>query len=165
MKSEKSKCSKDFIRHRKNDPNTKTPKGGKMIKFSEKIKYTLYIDPAVLKRVDDLFKQDGCKSKSEFIERAVRFYCGYLSAENYRDYVPKVMLSTIKGSLDGFESRMASLMFKMSVELSVLNRVTAATVDTGDLNLPRIRADCVRDVKRIQGVITLAEAVEDEENK
>ena len=59
-----------------------------MIKFSEKIKYTLYIDPAVLKRVDDLFKQDGCKSKSEFIERAVRFYCGYLSAENYRDYVP-----------------------------------------------------------------------------
>ena len=136
-----------------------------MIKFSEKIKYTLYIDPAVLKRVDDLFKQDGCKSKSEFIERAVRFYCGYLSAENYRDYVPKVMLSTIKGSLDGFESRTASLMFKMSVELSVLNRVTAATVDTGDLNLPRIRADCVRDVKRIQGVITLAEAVEDEENK
>ena len=136
-----------------------------MIKFSEKIKYTLYIDPAVLKRVDDLFKQDGCKSKSEFIERAVRFYCGYLSAENYRDYVPKVMLSTIKGSLDGFESRMASLMFKMSVELSVLNRVTAATVDTGDLNLPRIRADCVRDVKRIQGVITLTEAVEDEENK
>jgi hypothetical protein len=60
---------------------------------------------------------------------------------------------------------MASLMFKMAVELSVLNRVTAATVDTGDLNLPRIRADCVRDVKRIQGVISLAEAVKDEENK
>ena len=36
---------------------------------------------------------------------------------------------------------------------------------TGDLNLPRIRADCVRDVKRIQGVISLAEAVKDEENK
>ena len=165
MKSEKNKCSKDSIRHRKNDSNTKTPKGGTLIKFSEKTKYTLYIDPAELKRVDDLFKQDGCKSKSEFIERAVRFYCGYLSAENYRDYVPKVMLSTIKGSLDGFESRMASLMFKMAVELSVLNRVTAATVDTGDLNLPRIRADCVRDVKRIQGVISLAEAVKDEENK
>ena len=136
-----------------------------MIKISEKIKYTLYIDPAVLKRVDDLFKQDGCKSKSEFIERAVRFYCGYLSAENYRDYVPKVMLSTIKGSLDGFESRMAGLLFKMAVELSVLNRVTAATIDVGEFNLTRTRGRCIEDVKRINGCLSFDQAVKDEENK
>ena len=44
-----------------------------MVNFSEKAKYTLYIDPAVLKRVDDLYKQDGCKSKSEFIKRQSAF--------------------------------------------------------------------------------------------
>ena len=60
---------------------------------------------------------------------------------------------------------MASLLFKMMVEISVLNRVTAATVDTSELNLPRVRADCVRDVQRTQGVISLAQAVKDEENK
>ena len=136
-----------------------------MIKFSEKTKYTLYIDPAELKRVDDLFKQDGCKSKSEFIEKAVSFYCGYLTAENYRDYLPKVILSTVQGTLDSFENRMATLIFKMAVELSVLNRVTAATVDVEELNLTRLRGRCVEDVKRINGCISFAQAVKDEENK
>ena len=136
-----------------------------MVNFSEKAKYTLYIDPAVLKRVDDLYKQDGCKSKSEFIEKAVSFYCGYLTAENYRDYLPKVILSTVQGTLDSFENRMATLLFKMAVELSVLNRVTAATVDVEELNLTRLRGRCVEDVKRINGCISFAQAVKDEENK
>lgn len=136
-----------------------------MVNFSEKAKYTLYIDPAVLKRVDDLYKQDGCKSKSEFIEKAVSFYCGYLTAENYRDYLPKVILSTVQGTLDSFENRMATLIFKMAVELSVLNRVTAATVDVEELNLTRLRGRCVEDVKRINGCISFAQAVKDEENK
>ena len=136
-----------------------------MVNFSEKAKYTLYIDPAVLKRVDDLYKQDGCKSKSEFIEKAVSFYCGYLTAENYRDYLPKVILSTVQGTLDSFENRMATLLFKMAVELSVLNRVTAATVDVEELNLTRLRGRCVDDVKRINGCISFDQAVKDEENK
>ena len=136
-----------------------------MVNFSEKAKYTLYIDPAVLKRVDDLYKQDGCKSKSEFIEKAVSFYCGYLTAENYRDYLPKVILSTVQGTLDSFENRMATLLFKMAVELSVLNRVTAATVDVEELNLTRLRGRCVEDVKRINGCISFDQAVNDEGNK
>lgn len=136
-----------------------------MVNFSEKAKYTLYIDPAVLKRVDDLYKQDGCKSKSEFIEKAVSFYCGYLTAENYRDYLPKVILSTVQGTLDSFENRMATLIFKMAVELSVLNRVTAATVDVEELNLTRLRGRCVEDVKRINGCISFDQAVKDEGNK
>ena len=136
-----------------------------MVNFSEKAKYTLYIDPAVLKRVDDLYKQDGCKSKSEFIEKAVSFYCGYLTAENYRDYLPKVILSTVQGTLDSFENRMATLIFKMAVELSVLNRVTAATVDVEELNLTRLRGRCVEDVKRINGCISFDQAVKDEDNK
>lgn len=136
-----------------------------MVNFSEKAKYTLYIDPAVLKRVDDLYKQDGCKSKSEFIEKAVSFYCGYLTAENYRDYLPKVILSTVQGTLDSFENRIATLLFKMAVELSVLNRVTAATVDVEELNLTRLRGRCVDDVKRINGCISFDQAVKDEGNK
>jgi len=53
----------------------------------------------------------------------------------------------------------------MAVELSVLNRVTAATVDTEELNLPRLRGRCVEDVKRINGCLSFDQAVKDEENK
>ena len=123
------------------------------------------IEQEVVDKLEKHYKDDGSRSKSEFVERAINFYCGYVTAENYREFFPKVVLSTIQGTLDSFENRMATLLFKMAVELSVLNRVTAATVDVEELNLTRLRGRCVDDVKRINGCISFDQAVKDEENK
>ena len=136
-----------------------------MEKESKKVKFGLVLTPETFEKVEQLYKSDNAEFRSEFIERAIIFYCAYLSADDYRDYLPKIVISTIKNTLDGFETRMASLLFKMMVEISVLSRVTAAAVDTSELNLPRIRSDCVRDVQRTQGFISLAEAVKEMENK
>ena len=123
------------------------------------------IEQEVVDKLEKHYKDDGSRSKSEFVERAINFYCGYVTAENYREFFPKVVLSTIQGTLDSFENRIATLLFKMAVELSVLNRVTAATVDVEELNLTRLRGRCVEDVKRINGCISFDQAVKDEENK
>lgn len=123
------------------------------------------IEQEVVDKLEKHYKDDGSRSKSEFVERAINFYCGYVTAENYREFFPKVVLSTIQGTLDSFENRMATLLFKMAVELSVLNRVTAATVDVEELNLTRLRGRCVDDVKRINGCISFDQAVKDEGNK
>ena len=123
------------------------------------------IEQEVVDKLEKHYKDDGSRSKSEFVERAINFYCGYVTAENYREFFPKVVLSTIQGTLDSFENRMAGLLFKMAVELSVLNRVTAATVDVEELNLTRLRGRCVEDVKRINGCISFDQAVKDEGNK
>jgi len=123
------------------------------------------IEQEVVDKLEKHYKDDGSRSKSEFVERAINFYCGYVTAENYREFFPKVVLSTIQGTLDSFENRIATLLFKMAVELSVLNRVTAATVDVEELNLTRLRGRCVDDVKRINGCISFDQAVKDEGNK
>ena len=117
------------------------------------------IEQEVTDKLEKHYKDDGSKSKSEFVERAINFYCGYVTAENYRDFFPKVILSSIKGTLDSFEARMASLLFKLAVEVSNLTQVTAATVDTSELNLSRVRANSVRHVQQTHGFISLAEAV------
>jgi len=129
------------------------------LKFADKRKYTLYFDSASMKRVDDLYRQEGFRSKSEFIEEAIDNYCGYLTAENHIDYLPKVVISTIKNTLDAFETRISKILFKSNVELSNLTQVTAATVDTSELNLSRVRANSVRYVQQTHGFISLAEAV------
>lgn len=123
------------------------------------------IEQEVVDKLEKHYKDDGSRSKSEFVERAINFYCGYVTAENYREFFPKVVLSTIQGTLDSFENRMAGLLFKMAVELSVLNRVTAATIDVGEFNLTRTRGRCIEDVKRINGCLSFDQAVKDEENK
>ena len=43
-----------------------------------KVKFPLYVFPETMQKIDMLYEADNCKSKTEFIEKAIRFYCGYL---------------------------------------------------------------------------------------
>mgnify|MGYP003301254028 CR=1 FL=1 len=74
-------CTRKYGRKEKNMDNPK-----------DKQKFALWTYPETMKRVETLYRDDGCKSKSEFIEKAINFYCGYLTAENYREYFPSVIL-------------------------------------------------------------------------
>ena len=130
-----------------------------MEKNSKKVKFGLVLTPETFEKVEQLYKSDNAEFRSEFIERAIIFYCAYLSSENYSDYLPKVVISTIKNTLDAFETRISKILFKSNVELSNLTQVTAATVDTSELNLSRVRANSVRYVQQTHGFISLAEAV------
>ena len=129
------------------------------MKMADKNKFALWMYPETLERVEKLYREDGCKSRSEFIEKAINFYCGYLTAENYREYFPSVIVSTVKGSLDSFENRMASLLFKTAVELSMMLHMTAANYDIDEEMLSRLRGMCVKEVKRLHGTVSLDDAV------
>lgn len=124
-----------------------------------KKKFALWIHPSTIEKVDRLYKLDNCRSKSEFIEKAVLFYSGYVTSQDGRDYFPEAIVSTVQGALDSFENRMASLMFKSAVELAMLMHVSAANFRVNDETLSRLRGKCVSDVKRLNGHITFDDAV------
>ena len=124
-----------------------------------KKKFALWIHPSTIEKVDRLYKLDNCRSKSEFIEKAVLFYSGYVTSQDGREYFPEAIVSTIQGALDSFENRMASLMFKNAVELAMLMHVSAANFHVNDETLARLRGKCVNDVKRLNGHITFDDAV------
>ena len=124
----------------------------------KKRKFALWIYPETLKSVDKLYRSDNCRTRSEFIEKAVTFYCGYLTAEKSREYLPNVVISTMKSSLDGLENRMARMLFKMAVELSMVLHVTAASNDFSSASLSRLKGMCIEEVKSIQGAISFEDA-------
>ena len=39
---------------------------------------TIWLRPSVIRRMDAWMEEANCRSRSEFIEKAVRFYMGYL---------------------------------------------------------------------------------------
>lgn len=125
----------------------------------EKQKFALWIHPETLKKVERNYREDDCKSKSEFIEKAILFYAGYLTANDYRGYFPNVIVSTVKGTLDSFENRMANLLFKIAVELAMVLHVTAANNEIDPATLSRLRGMCVEEVKRVHGTISMEDAV------
>ena len=124
-----------------------------------KYKFALWVQPETMTKVEKLYKDDDCRSRSEFIEKAILFYCGYLAAKDYRDYIPNVFISTMKGTLDSLENRIANLLFKNAVEISMLSHLTAATHKVTDDTVADLREMCVADVKKIHGAIRLEDAV------
>lgn len=114
-----------------------------------KKKFALWAYPTTLEKVERLYRLDNCRSKSEFIEKAVLFYAGYVCTEDCREYFPEAIVSTIQGSLDSFENRMASLLFKYAVELAMTMHVSAANFRVDEDTLARLRGKCVNEVKRL----------------
>ena len=125
---------------------------------TQKRKFALWIRAETMEKIGALYKKDDCRSRSEFIEKAVLFYSGYLTAEQTEGYLPAVVISAMQGSLGRYEDRTARLLFKMAVELSMLLHTVAATNEIEEESLSRLRGMCVQEVKSLKGSITLEEA-------
>lgn len=52
----------------------------------EKRKFALWLRPETLAKIEKLYRDDDCRSRSEFIEKAVLFYAGYLTADDGQEY-------------------------------------------------------------------------------
>ena len=125
-----------------------------MSEFEKKDKYMIYVKPETIERADRLFEIEGAKSRSEFIENAINFYAGFVSANDCLDYYPTVIASVVKGSLDSFENRISTLIFKQAVELAMMMNIMAATSNVDEYTLQKLRAKCVSEVKRLNGKIS-----------
>ena len=58
----------------------------------DKRKFALWLYPETLEKIKQHYTADDCRSKSEFIEKAVRFYIDHLTAEDRRSMLPNACL-------------------------------------------------------------------------
>ncbi|MFZ5944274.1 MAG: hypothetical protein ACOYVD_09205 [Bacillota bacterium] len=114
----------------------------------------LWLYPSTIECMDALLEKDNCKSRSEFIEKAVRFYSGYISAEDGIKFLPTAITSAMSGIISTTENRMARLIFKLAVEMSMMMNILASTAEVDENTLHRLRGKCVADVKKSIGSVT-----------
>lgn len=126
----------------------------------DKKKFALYLYPETLDKVKELYRKDDCISKSEFIEKAVRFYIGYLTAEDKSSYLPNMFLSNMRSIAAESDNRQSRMLFKLSVEIAMLQNLFAAFHDVDPESLERLRGECVQEVKRLNGSFSLKDAVD-----
>ena len=124
-----------------------------------KRRFQSWFKPSILELVDKLYEQDDCRSRSEFIEKAIVFYAGYLSTENARGYLPNVLTSTLKAIVDNSDNRQNRMMFKLAVEIAIVRNLIAATQDIDPVSLERLRGECVKEVKRLGGSFSFEDAL------
>ena len=118
-----------------------------------KDRLALRMKPETKRKIEQWYKVDNCRSKNEFIEKAVNFYADYL-AVNDNGILPAAISSAIDGRIGAFEDRMASLLYKQSVEIDMTNGIIARQYEIGEDAMRRMRAQSVKNVKETNGRIS-----------
>ena len=125
-----------------------------------KRKFALWIRESSLDMAKQLYKEDNCASQSEFIEKAILFYAGYLLSGKSNRYLPNIITSTLKGIVDESDNRMSRMLFKLAVELDMVMNLLAAAMDIPETRLRELRVRCIENVKKTNGSITMEDAVD-----
>lgn len=124
----------------------------------KKYKFALWIYPSTMETLERYLEKSECRSKSDFIEKAILFYAGFLAAHDYRDYIPNVVISVMKAVLASYERRTSNILFKVAVEMSMMNYLLASKYRVSRETMESLRNMCIREVRSYNGSITLEDA-------
>ena len=77
----------------------------------EKERFVIYLYPETLEKIKELYRNDDCRTQSQFVEKAIRFYIGRLLADDEESYLPNAMLSTMKSIVAESENKISRIIF------------------------------------------------------
>ncbi len=123
-------------------------------------KITLWLKPDLLRRMDGWLEEDNCSNRREFIEKALRFYMGYLATEDTSEYLSRALVDTLRGTLADNENRLRTLLFKLCVEVNMMGHTVAAHFRADPVNRRELRAYAVDEVLRTNGKISFDDALD-----
>ena len=120
----------------------------------------VWLTPGVIRRMDGWLEEDNCKTRSEFIEKALRFYMGCLATEDTSEYLSRALVDTLRGTLADNENRLRTLLFKLCVEVNMMGHTVAAHFRADPVNRRELRAYAVDEVLRTNGKIRFDDAID-----
>ena len=84
--------------------------------MGKKERFAFYLTPEKKAILERRFQEDGSRSMTAFVERAVDFYLDYLSANDAGLFLPTSIKSYLDGRLGQLEERLSSIAFRQAVE-------------------------------------------------
>lgn len=126
----------------------------------EKVKFALRMAPEIQALVKKMGPLDNCQSQNEFIEKAIRFYAGYVSSQEATQYLPVALVDALRATIQNSENRTARLLFKLAVEIDMMMNVLAVGMEVPPDDLKDLRWQCVQNVKATNGSISYKDAQE-----
>ena len=114
-------------------------------------------------KIERWYQEDNCRSKNEFIEKAVNFYADTLSAGE-STMLPRAVQSAIDNRLKLFEDRMASLLYKQAVEMDMAMSNLLQSLNVSEEVLRQERAKSIAAVKKTNGQLRIEQKLRDMEN-
>lgn len=128
------------------------------LQFEKKERIPAWLYPSTLQIIDGVMENANCRSRSEFLEDAAKFYAGYVSAEDALEFLPAALVHALRATIDCSEERVSRLLFKLAVEMDMMMNILAVQMNVPEEDLEKLRGMCVRNVKATNGSISYKEA-------
>ena len=128
--------------------------------MSEKSRHTIWLSDEVWESLLQNYRADNCSTQNEFVEKALRFYIGYLNTNNASNYLPSVLSSVLIGTVDNLGHRIGAVLYKLAIEQNLCNHILAADTDMDQRDYELLRGRSVREVQSTNGRISFKEALD-----
>ena len=125
----------------------------------EKVRFQARVSPETERKMEIAMPNANCKSRNEFVERAICFYSDYITSQEVTNFLAPILVSTLRATIKGSEDRISRLLFKLTVEISMMMNVLAAGLEINESQLDDLRWRCVQNVKKTNGSITFKDTL------
>ena len=125
----------------------------------DKKRHTVWLTPDAWSQVETSYTKDNCTTKNEYIEKAIRFYTGYLNTQNAASYLPRVLADVLEGKLGALGSRIGRLLFRLAVEQDLNANILAALGEFSLDAVEHLRGQCVQHEKQTHGEVSFEDAL------
>ena len=131
-----------------------------MKKKDNKEATTLWLRPSTMEQIDAALPVSKCKSRSEFVEGAIRYYLDHFISCDVHEYLTRELREEFRKAAVENENRMRSLIFKWAVELNMLCHTIAAHYRVDEIDRRTLRAFAVEEVKKTGGQVSFDHALD-----
>ena len=119
----------------------------------------VYIGDDLLARCDAAMEKTNAGSRSEFIRDALEHYIAVINMQESSKVLTPVLESVIGSKIALTEDRINRIVFKLGVEVAMMNNILAATHNIDADNMDSLRRYCAEEVATIGGKYRFEDAV------
>ncbi len=118
--------------------------------------YGFWLDPEINQLIDENVSAGNAHSRSDFVEKALRFYSKSLTGEGSDN-------SKLMQELKSFESHMAHILFKVAGEQAIVNLIISDQIvsNIDDAAMREYRNTAYNLVRKSKGAISFKDALDD----
>lgn len=122
-------------------------------------KIGLHLGNDLLARCDAAMQKTDASSRSEFVRDAIEHYIAVLDMKENSRVLTPALESVIGSKIALTEDRLSRILFKLGVEVAMMNNILAATHNIDADTMESLRRYCTEEVATIGGKYKFEDAV------
>ena len=126
-----------------------------MSKTENTVKTGISSESDLLARCDASIPLTNAQSRSEFISDALEYYIASLNAKGSSKILTPALESVIGSKIALSEDRISRMLYKLSVEIAMLNHLYASVYNADEDHMNWLREYCKREVAKLNGRMNL----------